>query len=457
MQRLIALLAIVAFSAGAQERGKLVENLATRRDATQTYTLYLPTSYDAAKKQPLLLIFDPRGRATLVAGIFREAAEEYGWILVSSNGTRSDESNDPNEAALRALLPEIERYAVDKQRVYATGFSGTAMLAWSLGIETGWLAGVIGVGGRVIDATPPAKFSFAHYGFAGEIDFNNSDMRQIDELLERAGKVHRFQQFEGDHRWIDSDLAREALGYMEIVAMKSGLRTRDDALIAKLFDQDDAIAGAWESSGRRADALRRYREIVRTYDGFRDVDAARAAATRLERDAAIRRELDAEAQWDQYERRFAREVFATVGSTFAVMRRGDMPPTSATVSRHFRLAELKRRAKADGPEGRAARRLLETAHVQLAFYLMRSLVVRGDYALAAATVGAATEIHPERFVTWYNLGAMQARAGDRKRALQSLEKSIELGYKDATHLVADEDYAALREDARFKALVARIR
>ena len=58
-------------------------------------------------------------------------------------------------------------------------------------------AGVIGVGGRVIDATPPAKFSFAHYGFAGEIDFNNSDMRQIDvglrlqpatQILRRRGE-----------------------------------------------------------------------------------------------------------------------------------------------------------------------------------------------------------------------------------------------------------------------------
>lgn len=457
MRRLIgAIVAIAALSASAQERGKLIESVRTRKDPSQTYTLYLPASYDAAKKHPVLLVFDPRGRATFAAEIFREAAEEYGWILISSNGTRSDESNEPNHAALRALLPELGYNAIDPRRVYATGFSGTAMLAWSLGIETKLLAGVIGVGGRMVDTIPPAKFPFAHYGFAGETDFNNSDMRAIDEHLQREGKVHRFQQFDGDHRWITSDLAREAVGYMELIAMKNGLRARDDALTAKLFDHDVANAAKWEAAGRGVDALRLHREIVRTYEGLRDVEASRAAVVRLERDVAVQREIKSQAQWDQFEQRFARDVFATIGNTFAVMRQGDMPPTSATVSRHFKIAELKRRAKADGPEGPTALRLLESAHAQLSFYLMRQLIDRREYALAAAVLGAATEIHPERPVTWYNLGAMQARAGDRKRALQSLEKAIELGYKDAAHLNADDDYAALREDERFKTLVARI-
>ena len=71
---LAASLILIAIGANAAERGKLVENVAARADAAQTYTLYLPSSYDAAKKHPLLLIFDPRGRGTKAAEIFRDAA-----------------------------------------------------------------------------------------------------------------------------------------------------------------------------------------------------------------------------------------------------------------------------------------------------------------------------------------------------------------------------------------------
>ena len=89
----------------------------------------------------------------------------------------------------------MNRYAINPRRVYAAGFSGTAILSCAIGINTKAFAGVIGVGGRLVEHIPPAKFSFAHYGFAGESDFNNREMRVIDEMLEREGKTHRFQQF----------------------------------------------------------------------------------------------------------------------------------------------------------------------------------------------------------------------------------------------------------------------
>src|SRR5688572_19142511 len=156
--RRLAILTTLCAALSANGAGKLAENVVTAADKQQTYTLFLPGSYDAAKKYPLLLIFDTRGRGTVAAEIFTGAAEEYGWILISSNGTRSDESSKPNERALRALFPELSRYAVDPRRIYATGFSGTAIVAWSVGVNTGKLAGVIGVGGRLVDEVPPRKF-----------------------------------------------------------------------------------------------------------------------------------------------------------------------------------------------------------------------------------------------------------------------------------------------------------
>lgn len=349
--------------------GTLVENIPARADATQSYTLYLPTTYDAKKAHPVLLIFDPRGRGTLAAEIFRPAAEEYGWVLLSSNQTRSDDDGAPNDQAVRALFSEAASYAIDVKRIYATGFSGTAILAWDVGITSRRLAGVIGVGGRLIDGVPPAKFNFAHYGFAGESDFNNRDMRAIDEALE--GVVpHRFQSFDGRHQWITPALAREALGWFEVLAGNQSVR-------AKVMAED--VAAAEKLTGLAA--WRRWRAIQQTYGGFED------RLAKLD----VRRELREEKKWDEWAEEYVDRIGAAAG-TIRAMR----APTAADAARAVGLKDLQRRAQRPGPEGATAKRLLEMIYAQAAFYLPQRFNARGEAAAAAAFTGLAEMIHPER-------------------------------------------------------------
>jgi len=454
MRLAFVLLFATALAAAEPERGKLIENIPTRSDATQTYTLYLPASYDAAKRQPLLLVFDPRGRGTAAAEIFREGAEEYGWILISSNQTRSDDDGVASTRAVQALLPEVSRYASDARRIYATGFSGTAILSCAVGLNTNALAGVISVGGRLVLQVPPAMFSFAHYGFAGDTDFNNREMRLIDALLEREGKAHRFQQFSGEHSWISAELAREAMAWMELIAMKEKRRARDETLIAKLYDVDMAAARALDTGGRRVEALRRYRDVVNTFGGLHATDDATAAVTRLQAMPAVQRQLKEIARWDEYEMHYTTDVFAHVSTTFARLKQEERPPTASVLAREFRLAELQRHARQDGFEGLAGRRLLATLYGQTNFYLREQLTQKGDYVLAAAVAGVATQIHPDRWRSWYNLGAMQARAGDRGHALESLEKAFAAGFDDPSWLAVDEDFVSLRGEPRFERLLA---
>ena len=363
--------------------GTLKENVASSLDPQQTYTLFLPANYDAAKKYPLLLIFDPRGRGTAAAKIFTDAADEYGWILISSNGTRSDESWKPNELALRALWPEVAQYPADPRRLYATGFSGTAMAAWLLAIHTGALAGVIGVGGRLVEETSPEKFTFAHYGFAGEHDFNNREMRMIDAILAREKKTHRFQQFDAQHRWITPELARDAFGWFELIAMKEQRRPRDEALIAKLYERDLAAAKT----------LQQYRAIAETFDGLRNVDEVRATVARLERDPAVQRELKEEKKWDEFEERYGKETLGRIPQIFAALRQEDIIRVPMRLMREFQISDLKRRAAKPGAEGAAAQRILLAVQAQMAFYVPRQLEERGEGQLAEAARKVAAEIN----------------------------------------------------------------
>ena len=107
-----------------------------------------PPAYTPDRAWPILYAFDARGQALVPAKAFQEAAEKYGWIVASSYNSASDGLIDPNFAAMRALWADTHaRFAIDDQRVYAAGFSGTVRFSCILALSApGTIAGVIGAG-----------------------------------------------------------------------------------------------------------------------------------------------------------------------------------------------------------------------------------------------------------------------------------------------------------------------
>ena len=75
-------------------KGQVVEKVVVARAPGQSYALYLPSTYTSDRFWPVLYMLDARGNALVPLERFREAAERFGWILVSSYNSRSD-TKDP--------------------------------------------------------------------------------------------------------------------------------------------------------------------------------------------------------------------------------------------------------------------------------------------------------------------------------------------------------------------------
>lgn len=429
--------------------GRLVEGLRCESDPSQTYTLYLPKAYAAGRRWPLLLVFDPRGRSRLAAELFREAAEAYGWILVSSNDTRSDGPMEPNLKALQALWPEAHlRYASDPRRIYAAGFSGGGMLAWELGRRTSGLAGVVASGARFEDAQFRQRLGFPSFGAAGDTDFNYAPMRAVHARLREWGTPERLVVFEGSHEWMPAEVAGEAIAWLELSAMKGGLRPRDDAFAAARLAEDLARGRALEAQGRVLEAQRRYEGAVAAFEGLADVAEARRGAERVAALPATKAARRDEERWDKYEelmRRRLEEAFASLVAS--------EPSPLAAFRAAVRLDELVERSQAAGYEGVVGRRLRQSLGVRAGFYMARELLARKDHVRALEALSVATEATPERPLYWYNLGCVHARLGQRRQALDALEQAVARGFADRTGMAADEDLASLRGDDRFERLV----
>ena len=418
-------------------------------DPSQTYTLYLPSAYTPSRRWPALLVLDPRGRSVLAASLFREAAEAHGFVLLSSNDTRSDGPAEPNVKALQALWPEVHlRYATDPRRIYAAGFSGGGMLAWELGRRVEGLAGVIASGGRWEDNEFAQRFTFPSFGAAGDTDFNYAPMKAVHARLREWGTPERLEIFEGPHGWMPAALAGEAIEWLELQAMRSGLRPTDAGLVAARLAEDLRRAHALEAEGRPLAAQRRFEAIAATFDGLADVGEARREGARLAVLPATRAALKDEERWDRYEQATLRRL----QDAYRALLASDPPLLGPAFRSEVRLAELRRHAQAPSCEGVVGRRLLATLATQTGFYMTRDLLARGDLVRARSALSVATEAVPTQPYYWYNLACVLARSGGRGEALDALERAVAAGFADRAHLAADEDLASLRNELRWKAL-----
>ena len=63
---------------------------------------------------------------------------------------------------------------------------------------------------------------------------------------------------------------------------------------------------------------------------------------------------------------------------------------------------------------------------------------------------------PESDLVHYNYACSLSLSGLPVEAMDALELAIELGYDDAPHLAADEDFANLQKEPRFQRLLKRL-
>ena len=432
--------------------GQMIEGIACAHDPSQTYTLYLPSTFTNDRRWPLILVFDARGRSRLGAELFRQAAERYGWIIVSSDNTRSDGPWDPNVRAIQALWPEVHyRLPTDFDRIYAAGFSGGAAVATLLAKTTGEVAGIVACGGRLFE-NQFEDSDVAVFSTAGTTDFNFLEMHQLDDFLEERGNPHRLAIFEGDHSWMPPSMAQVVVGWFELLAMKKGVRDRDPEIIRALYEEELAGARSLIAQGRAVEAVRGIRETERTYEGLYDVSEAKAIADGIE-------------TTDQYERQFKKtrriqdfemRCLQRRNVELTKLRNSDVPPPTRKLAGDLYLKDLKRDALRSDDEGMAAQRCLNSLYAALAYYFPLSELPKRKYPQVATSYELALMIRDDSPVVWYNLGCVRVQLGRESLAVEALARALDLGFDRYEMMRTDPDFEALRKRKDFRLLLASI-
>jgi predicted esterase len=418
--------------------GRVLEKVTCEADDAQSYALYLPSHYDASRRWPIVYCFDPRARGARAIEPFRDGAEKFGYILVGSNNSR----NGPfaaNKTAIDAMLRDTQtRLAVDPRRIYTAGLSGGARVAVAVALS-GLTQGVIACSGG-FPGEIPKQVPFPLFGTTGIDDSNYDEMRRIDEELDQRATPHRVAIFAGGHEWPPSTLGREAIEWLEIHAMRAGLRARDESMIEAAFQ---ARLQAMPASPPQA--WLETKSLAADFKGLRDTSGLERRA----REMASSREVG---EWRKQERRAEDHV----------QRRFDeIVEAAMTGSAHALLGTVDAlRKQTNAPTDSTERRISRRAFLGAQIYLeqtARGLVTAQDNEKAATLFGALLAMQPERTGLYFDLARMRALAGRTKTALADLRQAVAAGYSDVERVEKEEAFKALRREEAYREILAGLK
>jgi len=458
----IAFLAVRPALAQELEQARLLEKVVCQAEPGQSYALYLPSTFDPGKTWPVLLLFDPGARGLMAVEAFRTAAETYGWILAGSNNSRNGPFEDSARAARAVWLDVRKRLPLDDRRIHAAGFSGGSRVASLFPRIVGEkIAGVVGCGAGLAAGIRPGELgAAAFYGFVGLADFNYGEMKRLDRDLDPSGIPHRFLFFDGGHAWPDQADCGRAVAWMEITAMKLGLRSQDRALIDAVIDKDLEEARSFEDAGRPFWAVDRLESAGRLAEGLTELPGLPARIDALKARREYERFLAAEKARDRREDDFRAGFARAFGAVEADEAGGGA--AVGLVLRQMGIGFLKKEAKTAKivEERSLASRLL----FEFSFAAQNrggDLFEKGDIPRAGAYFDLAIEscepgLLRERYL-YFNRARIAALAGEKKRALELLAAAVDKGFADIDLLETTKDLDPVRSLERFREIMEKVR
>jgi len=452
-------------------QGELIEKVTCARDPSQSYALYLPRNYEKSRKWPVLYAFDPGERGRVPVERFKDAAQQFGWIVVGSNNSRNASIQSSIDSWNAIIRDTTDRFSVDDTRAYATGFSGGARVALTFATQCkNCLAGVIAGGAAFPPGIEPAPtMQFTIFGIAGVDDFNFTEIKELDEKLTRMNVSHQIEIWGGRHEWFPSSVATDAVAWMELTAMKTGRREKDQKLIEGLWTQKFKQAQEFEQGNKLFDAFQVYVSLSSSFKGLHDVTESDTKVNALRASREVRDGIRDEQQQIRKQKDLEGQLISLLGAADRARVRDESPnDRNATAAdegtdANFRLKtlvnDLRRQSKSEADSGtrRVARRVLSGQYVGLIERGSNSLQSLKRYDEAARLFTLAAEIDPDRAGAFYNLAWAYNAKGDKKKALKALQTAVDKGFKDHAAISANSAFDSLRNDPTYLQLIEKMR
>ncbi|MGI9103251.1 MAG: tetratricopeptide repeat protein [Terriglobales bacterium] len=438
--------------------GEIVKEVQCRRPPACSYAIYLPSTFTPAKSWPTIFAFDPGGRGDYPVRMYKDVAEKYGYIIIGSNDSQNFGGRG---AAIAPMISDaVERFAVNLHRVYTTGFSGGARVATQVALRCSEPCRVVGVvaSGAAYPAgtAPSAKDSFLYFLGMGDTDFNFPEAVEMQIAKEHLGSPFRLRFFPGPHHWSPPEVFEQAIAWFQLRAMQARDIPPDTAFIAASFAR---LLSEYAAGQQEHDLPRQFfalKALAEDFRGLRDTTEYQKKLRDLQTSGEFKKFLEKERRQAAEQQSLTRDPSTQLGQFARTDDRENRERLRASIASD--IVALAQKGQKDKDE--TQRRVYQRSVNALFAWTIEEGQKRqaaGKYSEAAPYYEILLEATPERPWPALLLAEVRVALGDKKRALQAIERAVHTGQIDAAALEQDRDLAPLFGDPEFQRIIGGLK
>ncbi len=423
--------------------------------STETYTLYLPTTFEQNRLSSIVFIFEPGARGKIGIKPFIEAAEKYNYILVCSNDFKNGIFEENFNIINRLFSTVFDTYNIDENRIYTAGFSGGSRVATAVAVLTKQMQGVIACGAGFSPNNshiPMSKENFSYVGLVGDRDMNYQEMLRVKDWLNKFQIDNEIFTYDDDHSWPPSEQILRAFAWLETQAYKKKIKIKDEGLLDESFQNNYKAAKILENTNRIEQSVWEYERIKRNYSRYYKLDSISLKIKQL-KESRIFNE-------DSKRRLAIKDDEAKIRKTFVQRFSKEIASKKTPINYKWWIKEIEKlnnnyiksnnsQYKKMGERvGYAVYAMaIETANTQL----RENKIKKALYCHEIVAI-----IIPERPYPYYLLAKDYAILNEEERVFENLEIAISKGLNNKELLISTEEFKEYKNYERFELLLSRI-
>ena len=435
--------------------GEVIPRVNCVENPEKSYALYLPSNYTPDKPWPMIMLYEPASRARLPLRFFQEAAETFGFILACTYDTANYTDWEQNRLGVEAMWNDlIQRFSIDRRRMYVSGFSGGARLGSRVAMVTGGNAALIACGAGLwvqMKENPPIEFDII--STVGNEDFNFLELVELRKDLNQRKLPNRMLVFDGPHLWPDKDVCYEALGWLQVRAWQKGWIEKDAVLINDQIKRRSTFAKTFEEAGDLLSAHDRYWHLIEDFPDEAGLADVKAHFQKLDASPDYANQVKEQVRSEKLEVSWRQEFLGRIA--WGTKNAGSDPNGAKKDLRWWKkeVKNLQKRRDSDDLFKRhAANRVfnLITSNIyERTVFLLR----RQQFSTVIHLNTVATMLQPKAVWTQLNMAKAYAQRGEFDEAFEALENAKEYGLRGPGPLQNEPLYLPIRDLPRFKAFV----
>lgn len=420
-------------------------------NASVNYAFYAPKDYGPQKSWPVVFVFDPEGRGSATVNLFRAAAEEQGYVIVSPNLNIKEEPLDTIVSTSVSIMQSVlNNFPVDSSQVFTAGLGEGAQVASAVPLFYEATAGVMAIGNSFVKPDYVKKNNpYMFIGLAGDKDYmvyRIEDFLRFYDDLDFPTDVYYFEGKEDT--WPDARVISNAVSGFTLQAIRNGKRKVDENFIRKLFQNEMNYAEQLRRTRKYYTAYEKLDRMEEKYEDYEFEEEIENLMKEIKRNRAFksqRRDFRQatsfeKEQQDEYEYLLQTDIMTTNYENIGWWA--------------YQIDELN---KLKDSENEARSSMAYRLHGYLDF------ISKNRYkAIQASNAGINTKIFisvlrtainkqdPEAYLNIISLSSLD---GDYETALLYLEDLLKTGYSDVKTLYNIEGSLGLRLTPEFNRLI----